>query len=79
MAPSAHGTIWSSPSDTSVDDESMYTFNPDQLPRQRQLFYQLCDLKSDQLQLIIHANNGKETTCNVWRKVNWLPYVNFMW
>ena len=28
------------------------------------MFYQLCDLQDDELQMIIHKNDGKETTCD---------------
>ena len=45
-------------------DESVYIFSPDTYPHQRQQLYQLCDLRDDTLQAIIH-NDGKETNCHV--------------
>lgn len=46
-------------------DESVYSFIPDVLPGQRQVFYQLCDIHDDQLQEIIHSSDGKEGKCDV--------------
>ena len=43
----------------------MYMYFPDRLPAQRQLHYQLCDIMDDQLQKIIHGNDGKEKECTV--------------
>ncbi|XP_063067511.1 general transcription factor 3C polypeptide 5-like isoform X1 [Engraulis encrasicolus] len=34
------------------------------LPPYRQMFYQLCDLEVDQIQSIIHRNDGKEEVCD---------------
>ena len=48
--------------DLSADD---YIFLPNRLPRQRQLFYQLCDLRDERLQAIVHSNDGTETECSV--------------
>ena len=48
-----------------VAGEEPYMFYPDKLPSQRQLYYQLCDLKEDSLQEIIHSNDGRETECDV--------------
>ena len=40
-------------------------FTADQLPNQRHLYYQLCDLREDTLQAIVHDNDGRETECTV--------------
>lgn len=49
----------------SAADAEAYIFYSDRLPRQRQVFYQLCDLRDDRLQEIVHSNDGAETECNV--------------
>ena len=46
-------------------ESSSPVFTADQLPSQRQLYYQLCDLRDDSLQAIVHANDGRETECTV--------------
>ena len=46
-------------------EEINFTFFPDKLPSQRQLCYQLCDIKDKEGQELIHHNDGKETVCNV--------------
>ena len=46
-------------------DNTDYIFKPGQLPVQRQMYYQLCDLHSDDLQEIIHSNDGREQECTV--------------
>ena len=53
--------------ETATVNEATYVFTPDRLPSQRQLFYQLCDLRDDGLQEIIHsgAGAGDESVCNV--------------
>eukprot|EP00731_Ephydatia_muelleri_P023741 Em0016g12a len=48
-----------------VVDETTYSFTPDALPSQRQVFYQLCDIHDDTLQAIIHSSDGKEGKCDV--------------
>ena len=48
-----------------VVDETTYSFTPDALPSQRQVFYQLCDIHDDTLQAIIHSSDGKEDKCDV--------------
>ena len=60
------------PAAVTAADETAYIFTPDKLPSQRQLFYQLCDLKDDSLQAIVHSNDGRETTCTVRRRLAWL-------
>ena len=45
--------------------DSSPVFIADQLPSQRQLYYQLCDLRDEALQAIIHVNDGREETCTV--------------
>ncbi|KAL2099541.1 hypothetical protein ACEWY4_003935 [Coilia grayii] len=44
--------------------ESIYRFHEGMLPPYRQMFYQLCDLEVDQIQSIIHRNDGKEEACD---------------
>ena len=66
------------PAAVTAADETAYIFTPDKLPSQRQLFYQLCDLKDDSLQAIVHSNDGRETTCTVRRRLallHWLCYM----
>ena len=47
------------------DEETVYVFTANQLPSQRQMFYQLCDLREEELQRAVHSNDGRETTCSV--------------
>jgi len=47
------------------EEEMAYIFTANQLPSQRQLFYQLCDLREEELQRIVHSNDGRETECLV--------------
>ena len=47
------------------DMEACPVFTGDQLPPQRQLYYQLCDLRDPSLQALIHANDGREEKCSV--------------
>ncbi len=60
----------------------MYTYFPDRLPAQRQLIikYQLCDIDimDDQLQKIIHSNDGKEKECtvSVCTCLNWSYHIS---
>lgn len=51
--------------DSAEEDEASYVFTVGQLPPQRQLYYQLCDLRDDRLQELIHCNDGQEITCTV--------------
>ncbi|XP_063067113.1 general transcription factor 3C polypeptide 5 isoform X2 [Engraulis encrasicolus] len=44
--------------------ESIFRFHEGMLPPYRQMFYQLCDLEVDQIQSIIHRNDGKEEVCD---------------
>lgn len=43
--------------------DSVYIFREGALPPYRQMFYQLCDLNVDELQKIIHRNDGAESLC----------------
>ncbi|KAM6431192.1 general transcription factor 3C polypeptide 5 isoform 2-T2 [Liasis olivaceus] len=43
--------------------DSIYIFQEGSLPPYRQMFYQLCDLKVECLQKIIHRNDGMEAVC----------------
>lgn len=40
-------------------------FTAGRLPCQRQMYYQLCDLRDDRLQAIVHSNDGREEECTV--------------
>ena len=55
----------STSSDPTYVEDTMYMYFPDRLPAQRQLSYQLCDIMDDELQKIIHSNDGKERECTV--------------
>ena len=46
-------------------DETMFVYYPDRLPSRRQLYYQLCDIKDEKLQELIHSNDGREVECTV--------------
>lgn len=52
------------PESNSVD-ETMFVYYPDRLPSRRQLYYQLCDIKDEKLQELIHSNDGREVECTV--------------
>ncbi|XP_070374552.1 general transcription factor 3C polypeptide 5 isoform X1 [Equus asinus] len=43
--------------------DSVYIFREGALPPYRQMFYQLCDLSVEELQKIIHRNDGAEDSC----------------
>lgn len=43
--------------------DSVYVFREGALPPYRQMFYQLCDLNVEELQRIIHRNDGAESRC----------------
>ncbi|KAL4661241.1 hypothetical protein H8957_015669 [Semnopithecus entellus] len=43
--------------------DSVYIFREGALPPYRQMFYQLCDLNVEELQKIIHRNDGAENSC----------------
>ncbi|XP_016045790.1 general transcription factor 3C polypeptide 5 [Erinaceus europaeus] len=43
--------------------DSVYIFRGDTLPPYRQMFYQLCDLNVEELQMIVHRNDGTESLC----------------
>lgn len=49
----------------SAEPECNPIFTVDRLPSQRQMYYQLCDLKDSTLQAVIHANDGNEKECTV--------------
>ncbi|XP_063172546.1 general transcription factor 3C polypeptide 5 [Candoia aspera] len=55
--------------------DSIYIFQEGSLPPYRQMFYQLCDLKVECLQKIIHRNDGTEVACT--ERDGWcLPKTN---
>ena len=39
--------------------DKLVKFNPNVLPPQRQFFYQLLDIEMDEVQELIHANDGE--------------------
>lgn len=43
--------------------DSVYIFREGALPPYRQMFYQLCDLNVEELQKIVHRNDGTESMC----------------
>ncbi|XP_013915095.1 PREDICTED: general transcription factor 3C polypeptide 5, partial [Thamnophis sirtalis] len=55
--------------------DSIYIFEEGSLPPYRQMFYQLCDLKVESLQKIIHRNDNVEAACT--ERDGWcLPKTN---
>ncbi|XP_006894495.1 PREDICTED: general transcription factor 3C polypeptide 5-like [Elephantulus edwardii] len=44
--------------------DSVYIFREGALPPYRQMFYQFCDLNVEELQKIIHRNDGAENMCS---------------
>ncbi|XP_071111591.1 general transcription factor 3C polypeptide 5-like [Haliotis cracherodii] len=57
-------------SDKSQTLESTYMFEPDVLPPYRQMFYQLCDVHEEQIQKLLHQNDGQESVCT--EREGWL-------
>ncbi len=57
--------------------EEPYVFHTDHLPCQRQLFYQLCDLRDKKLQEIVHGNDGMETECDVSSVCGMANYMSY--
>ena len=52
--------------DTALDATiCSYHYHSKVLPTKRFVCYRLCDLKNDEMQQIIHSNDGKETECSV--------------
>lgn len=41
------------------EQEYPYVFTPDKMPKQKQLFYQLCDLHDPEIQGLISKNDGQ--------------------
>jgi hypothetical protein len=53
-------------SETDIEDyknikieETMYKFKQDQLPSSRNVFYQICDIEDDEVQTLVHSNDGR--------------------
>lgn len=42
----------------------MYKFKPDELPHSRNVFYQMCDIEDEEVQKLVHSNDGKESSCS---------------
>ena len=40
-------------------EETMYKFKADQLPSSRNVFYQICDIEDDEVQILVHSNDGQ--------------------
>jgi hypothetical protein len=40
-------------------EETMYKFKADQLPSSRNVFYQICDIEDDEVQVLVHSNDGQ--------------------
>ncbi|XP_064458696.1 general transcription factor 3C polypeptide 5-like [Ornithodoros turicata] len=53
-----------SASDVPPDLELTCSFIPGRLPPYRQMFYHLCDIRLQEVQDMIHANDGRETVCH---------------
>lgn len=41
-------------------EETSFIFYPDKFPSQRQIIYQLCDIRDQEVQKLVHANDGHE-------------------
>ena len=48
-----------------IVEETSFVFFPDKLPSQRQLCYQLRDIRDMEAQELVHSNDGKEAVCTV--------------
>ncbi|XP_065300014.1 general transcription factor 3C polypeptide 5 [Dermacentor albipictus] len=51
-------------SSSKSEDELLVCFLPGKLPPYRQMFYHLKDIRMDGVQKLLHANDGRETTCH---------------
>ncbi|XP_078350736.1 general transcription factor 3C polypeptide 5-like [Oculina patagonica] len=47
----------------SQDQDLPYVFTPNKMPKQKQLFYQVCDLHDPEIQRIVSQNDGQEDEC----------------
>ena len=63
-------TTMATSSKSEVELLASFAFQAGLLPPYRQLFYQLQDIRIDEVQTIIHANDGAETCCD--EKDGWL-------
>ncbi|KAM8801618.1 general transcription factor 3C polypeptide 5 isoform 2-T2 [Rhynchonycteris naso] len=63
LGPSETAGLQKSASNKYKLKDSVYIFREGTLPPYRQMFYQLCDLNVEELQKIIHRNDGAEETC----------------
>lgn len=63
LGPSGSAGMRKSASNKYKLKDSVYIFQEGALPPYRQMFYQLCDLNVEELQKIIHRNDGAEETC----------------
>ncbi len=57
--------------------EELFIFNPNQLPNQRQMIYQLCDIHDQEGQDFIHSNDGKETKFTVSKMSNEMLQLSY--
>lgn len=53
-----------SKSDLRPDLELIANYVPGRLPPFRQMFYHFCDVRLDEVQEMVHANDGRETRCH---------------
>lgn len=61
----ARGDVPPSTSASALTDlELLCVYKPGHLPPFRQLFYHLCDVRMDEVQALVHANDGEETVCH---------------
>lgn len=51
-------------SSSKSENELLVCFLPGKLPPYRQMFYHLKDIRMDSVQKLMHANDGRETTCH---------------
>ncbi|XP_004375849.1 general transcription factor 3C polypeptide 5 [Trichechus manatus latirostris] len=63
LGPSGMASARKSTSNKYKLKDSVYIFREGALPPYRQMFYQFCDLNVEELQKIIHRNDGAENVC----------------
>lgn len=59
------------PADDANIDKEPYIFSPNKMLSSRNMMFQLCDIHDEEVQKIIHENDGLETTCD--EKEGWFP------
>lgn len=48
----------------SEEQDLPYVFTPNKMPKQKQLFYQVCDLHDPEIQRLVSKNDGQEDECH---------------